>query len=143
MYSISYSFKNNFWVGNPSIEELSWNISFTAFGDEVYVYDGGIQGQGRGLGSVFQYDDSYFTGNLNYGWAQSNIYEYPKLPHLTVNGQNYLDVWTNYLSIGSINSIQNGDLVCYFAKGVGLVKMVNFHQGDSIETNLINYHIKH
>jgi len=58
-----------------------------------------------------------------------------------VNGVPYQDVWSNYLDLGNTSSIEEGGLVCYFAKGVGLVKMVNFHGNDGWETDLIDYEI--
>lgn len=46
-------------------------------------------------------------------------------------------MWSNYGENGNTNPIDNGQLVCYFTKNIGIVKMVNYHGHDAWETNIV------
>lgn len=139
MYNIFYYFNDKGWDCSQN-KETAWYITATAHRDNLYAFDGSISGQGRGLGSIYKYNGSYYTGYLDYGWDEDEIYEYQKLDELTVNGIVYTNVWSNYLPERTL--IDYGDFVCYFAKNIGIVKMINFHGNDAWETILIDYEIK-
>lgn len=139
LYGIFYYFKNNFWVGDANIKEVAWDIFVTAEKKDVYTFDGAIGGRGKGLGAIYKYNNSYYTGHTDFGATEDFLFEYEKYNALTVNGKTYNKVWSNYIE-GRSDSTEH--FICYFAKNVGLIKMINFHGKKGFESALIDYHIE-
>jgi hypothetical protein len=138
IYQIFYNFNDKGW--NCSLNKHTlWEITVTAQKDDIYIFEGSISGRGQGLGSIFKYTNSYFTGHTRFGWNENEIHEYQKIDTLVVNSALYYDVWSNYILGRTL--IDYGHFVCYFSKNIGLVKMINFHGIDGWETNLIDYKI--
>lgn len=57
-------------------KKVLWHVHSVVDKNDIYEIGGSISGQGRGLGSIYKYNNAYFTGHVKYVWEADEIYQY-------------------------------------------------------------------